>query len=317
MKTIKVHRKVSDDKIKEAQGGYFSLASDLGVAKEAHNGTNRPVHKYWTVIDSDVKLVDADTNDIICILKKNCIPLKHCETAYDVLMPVARSNSNSNRGIAGGLLDMNKVRLARPNFNVGKMTPFRVYPKLKNGEIGKTHYCNPVSSSIVGWTDIPKRDDKSVKCRMTAYTAKNFEKFQETFPFFESVDANYKKLAPEHYERQIKYANGTVALIGKTSFSTITLNHKFRTALHKDAGDYKDGLGAFCVTQSAKTGGELLFPEYGLAIRVCTGDLLLFNSHLWHCTAPLECEDRLTFVCYLRFNIPINCPKSRRSSSPK
>lgn len=309
---------MTEDLIKEAQGGYFCLSSDVGVAKEAQSQKNKPVHKIWTIIDSDVKIMDSDTGDIIGILKKNCIPKDQCKVAYDILMPVARSNSNSNRGIAGGLLDMNKVKLARPNFQVGKMTAFRVYPKLKTGEIGKTHYCNPVSSSIVGWTDIPKRDDKSVKCRMTAYTAKNFEKFEETFPFFETIDDNYKKLAPEHHARQMKYSDGTVAMIGKTSFSTITLNHKFRTALHKDAGDYKEGLGAFCVTQSAKTGGELLFPEYGLAVRVSTGDLFLFNSHLWHCTAPIECDDRLTFVCYLRFNIPKNCPKAtkaRRASS--
>lgn len=55
--------------------------------------------------------------------------------------------------------------------------------------------------------------------------------------------------------------------------------------------------------------GQLLFPEYGVAVSVSTNDVLLLNSHLWHCTAPVTSQDRLTFVCYLRYNIPQNYPK--------
>ena len=97
------------------QGAYFCLSSDIGVTKESDSATNRPINKIWWHIDRGIKVVDAETNEIIFILKKNCIPKSECKVAYDILMPVARSNSNSNRGIAGGLLDMNKVRTARPN----------------------------------------------------------------------------------------------------------------------------------------------------------------------------------------------------------
>lgn len=321
MQTIYVQRKQSAESVKSQQGQFFSLASSKGTEKDEvvgnnHNNNidNNNIDPFWTVIDEDIKLVDADTNDVILIMKKNVIPKEHAKIAYERLMPVAKSNSNSNRGIAGGKLDIKKIFTTRPNFKVGKQTEFRVYPLLKNGNVGKTHYCNPVSSSIVGWTDIPKRTEKDVKCRLTAFTARHFEKFSETFPFFEKIDQVYEELAPEHRKRQKEYANNTVALISNTTFSTITVNHLFRSALHKDAGDYKDGLGAFSVWQSEKESGELLFPEFGIAARMCTGDVLLFNSHLWHCTAPIQSKERLTFVCYLRMNIPKNCPKSKDTS---
>ena len=305
MREIRVKRKILCDDLKKKQGLFYSLSSDEGSEKGTDH--TETIHPFWTVIDEDCRIVDDDTGDIVFIMKKEAIPEEQCKATYDILLPAAKSNANSNRGIAGGLLDMDKVRTARPNFKVGKQTAFRVYPMLKDGQVGKTHYCNPVSSSIVGWTDIPKRDEKSVKCRLTAFTAKHFDKFKGTFPFFKSMDAVYQDLAPEHYERQRQHAGDTVALISDTVFSTITVNHIFRSALHRDAGDYKEGLGGFAVHQKGD-GGELLFPEYGLAARVSTGDVLLFNSHLWHCTAPVKAKDRLTFVCYLRVNIPKNCP---------
>src|SRR6478609_2986998 len=248
LKEIRVKRKSSADAVKANQGLFYSLASDEGSKKDTVN--DNTIHPFWTIISDDVKLIDEDTGDIIFIMQRNVVSVDKAKVAYEKLMPVAKSNSNSNRGIAGGMLDMDKIYTTRPNFKIGKQTAFRVYPMLKTGQVGKTHYCNPVSSSIVGWTDIPKRDEKHVKCRMTAFTARNFDKFQETFPFFESIDDVYAKLAPEHHARQKEFANDTVALIGNTTFSTITVNHLFRSALHKDAGDYKGGLGAFCVYQS-------------------------------------------------------------------
>ena len=52
----------------------------------------------------------------------------------------------------------------------------------------------------------------------------------------------FQKLIPDSYEKQITQANKKPRLkIPDTSFSTITINRNFRTALRRDAGDYKDG----------------------------------------------------------------------------
>ena len=37
--------------------------------------------------------------------------------------------------------------------------------------------------------------------------------------------------------------------IGNTAFSTVTINYSWRTALHKDAGDYMDGFGNLIVIE--------------------------------------------------------------------
>ncbi len=298
------------------QGMFYSLKSSIGSRDDTLPDSTAEIDTFWLMVDEPTRVLDKETGRTLLILDRERLNDVNVQTAYNILQPVAKSNANSNRGIAGGYLDMNKVYKSRPNFQVGRQTDFRVYPMKRDGTLGKTHYCNPVSSSIIGWTDIPKRDERSVKCRLTAFSAKQFDRYSQTFPFFEEIDTVYKELAPTQYAFQKEFAADTTAVVGKTVFSTITVNYNWRSALHKDAGDYKGGFGAFTVIQSSTMGGELLFPEYGVAVRVRTGDVLLFDSHLWHCNAPVMAESRLTFVCYMRSNIPTNCQDKRSSRDP-
>ena len=125
--------------------------------------------------------------------------------------------------------------------------------------------------------------------------------------------------------------------IPDTCFSTITINRNFRTALHRDAGDYKDGFGNLTVIERGKYhGGYTIFPQFGVAVDARSGDFLPMDVHQWHSNTPIyETEEdkafnetlepafkdnpevgtvgiyekytRLTFVCYLREKI-VNCP---------
>ena len=68
-----------------------------------------------------------------------------------------------------------------------------------------------------------------------------------------------------------------------------------------DKGDCKDGLTCFTVKKCGEyTGGELIFPEYRIAVNIEQGDLLLFNPHEAHCNNPIVGEGRMSFVLYLR-----------------
>ena len=79
------------------------------------------------------------------------------------------------------------------------------------------------------------------------------------------------------------------------------LNKDFRTATHRDKGDFKDGLSCFTIFKDGEfTGGSLIFPEYDIAVDVCEGDLLMFDPHVLHANNPLEGEGRVSFVIYLR-----------------
>ena len=103
-----------------------------------------------------------------------------------------------------------------------------------------------------------------------------------------------------------------------TVFSTITVNRNFRTALHQDAGDFKEGLSVLAVfTRGDVRGGDLCLPEYGVSVPMGHGDLLLFHAHLWHCNTPITGTHehaikptdpaRVSLVCYLREKMHARC----------
>jgi hypothetical protein len=101
--------------------------------------------------------------------------------------------------------------------------------------------------------------------------------------------------------------------IGNTVFTTITINKNFRTAIHKDKGDFKDGFGIMIVISNNNdyTGCNLLLPEFKIGIDCRNGDFLAFDVHRWHCNSTLkflnqdektkenQCN-RISFVFYLR-----------------
>ena len=125
--------------------------------------------------------------------------------------------------------------------------------------------------------------------------------------------------------------------IPNTAFSTVTINRNFRTALHRDAGDFKGGFGNLTVIERGKYhGGYTVFPQFGVGINLRNNDFVAMDVHQWHANTPIyETEEdkaynetieqdyndnpevgteglykkytRLSFVCYLREKIA-NCP---------
>jgi hypothetical protein len=90
-------------------------------------------------------------------------------------------------------------------------------------------------------------------------------------------------------------------------FTTVTVNKTFRTASHRDAGDFSDGLSNLLVLSNNGnySGGYLILPEVRIAINIRPGDLLLVNNHEYiHCNTPMVMHDeeaeRISLVCYLR-----------------
>lgn len=90
-------------------------------------------------------------------------------------------------------------------------------------------------------------------------------------------------------------------------FTTITVNKTFRTAAHRDAGDFSNGLSNLLVLSNNGnySGGYLILPEVRVAVNVRPGDLLLVNNHEYiHGNTPIELHDetaeRISLVCYLR-----------------
>jgi len=199
---------------------------------------------------------------------------------------------------------------------------------------------NQVASNPIGFYEESKNFAK-LPCRLTHFTRTNYDKYQEGLPFIQKINQCFKKLIPEAHKKQLCKAIEKPHLrIPKTCFSTITINRNFRTALHRDAGDFKEGFGNLTVIERGKYhGGYTCLPQFGIGIDVRRGDFLAMDVHEWHTNTPIyETEEdkvfnatlddvfkdnpevgtvgiyekytRLTFVCYLREKIS-KCPDQK------
>jgi hypothetical protein len=174
----------------------------------------------------------------------------------------------------------------------------------KDGSVSNITVGNKVESGSVGFMD----SGAMVKyCRKTAFAKNYFDKYKSGIPFVKFVDDKYKELCPTHYQKQKGIANGTNKnyIIGDTSFTTVTVNKNFRTAVHQDAGDYPDGFGNLIAYREGNwTGGYFCLPQYKVAIDLQNTDMLFVDVHQWHGNTDFinTNEDflRISFVLYYR-----------------
>ena len=237
------------------------------------------------------------------------------------------------------LLDDIKLRAQECDISYAEETKDElIYKIIKHkGLVSSMKINNQVASNPIGFYEESKNFAK-LPCRLTHFTRVNYDKYQEGLPFIQRIDHCFKKLIPEAHNKQLCKANEKPHLtIPKTCFSTITINRNFRTALHRDAGDYKEGFGNLTVIERGKYhGGYTCFPQFGIGVDVRRGDFLAMDVHEWHTNTPIyETEQdkefneslepafkdnpevgtvgiyqkytRLTFVCYLREKIT-HCP---------
>ena len=207
----------------------------------------------------------------------------------------------------------------------------------KQEGVSKMKVNNQVASNPIGFYESGK-NFADLPCRLTHFTRTNFEKYNEGLPFIQHIDKLFQKLITESYDKQLSRADEKPHLkIPNTSFSTVTINRNFRTAMHKDAGDFKDGFGNLTVIERGKyQGGYTIFPQYGVAIDLRNNDFVAMDVHQWHCNTPMyetpedklyneslepsfkdnpevgtvgiyEKYTRISFVCYLREKI-LSCP---------
>jgi hypothetical protein len=297
MKTIIVKPISTDEEFNEYLGYYYD---------EDH---------YDTIINEDADVYNEKGELLLCF-RKNVIPLEDCKIILKNLKAMAKVMKD-NRGASAGLLDKNKV----PKYvdKLGEVSALRSKGYYnKDGVYINNSISNLAASNIAGFYDKPDRNlgTGAPKCRLTAYTAKNVNKWNECLPFFKTIDDQFKANIPDKYNKQYERSRLTDYFIEDTSFSTITLNYNWRTAVHQDAGDYLEGFGNFAVCEEGKYEGCYLgFPRYKVAVDVRMGDWLGFYPHEYHCNTEFkECSDnyvRLSAVAYLREGFAKKCPKEK------
>lgn len=145
-----------------------------------------------------------------------------------------------------------------------------------------------VSSSILGAFD-PK--PPFTYCRLTAWSGRETEKFSGLWPLFTAIGGQFQRHVPDRYAAQMEFVANTNDdwVIPGTPFTTITVNNTYPTGVHTDAGDLDEGFSTLaCLRYGAYRGGNLVFPEYRVAVNMGHGDVLLMDAHEWHGNTGLE-----------------------------
>jgi hypothetical protein len=281
--------------------------------------------------DADVYTEGPDgTQTLLGKFRKAVLPKETVQKGWDSFRLLAVPSRN--RGAAAGPIDMKgKYWSKRKPTEVNKWSAKYVI----DGKTSKMRVNNVVASGVLGYYESTAFLDAA--CRMTGYTRKGLKNYLHGIPFLEAIDTQFKKLVPDAHAKQLKLARKHHEYqIADTAFSTVTVNLNFRTALHKDAGDYREGFGNLSVIEWGKYhGGYTVFPRYRVGFDVRTGDFLAMNVHEWHTNTPMyETEEdkeynkrlpdirtrdpetgvvgsnhryqRLTFVCYFREKLQ-NC----------
>ena len=314
MKQFVCPQLISDSDIKQKEGEWFDENDLHVIIKESCD-------VYGLTNNGEKKLLFK--------FRKNVIDDELCKIGFANYRSLAKPSRS--RGAAAGPIDKDGVYFSKRDL----VETQKWRTKYMNGDTkSKMMVNNQVASNALGFYE--KSPNYHLPCRMTHYTTKSLSRFEAGLPFIERIDTLYQELLPEQYEDQQKRASLKPDFqIKNTAFSTLTLNRNFRTALHKDKGDY--GFGNLAVLEYGKySGGYTCFPQYGVGFDLRHGDFVVMDVHQFHCNTPIyETEEdkaynetipklfkrdnpnvgtaglckqyaRLSFVCYLREKI-IHC----------
>jgi hypothetical protein len=252
------------------------------------------------VLESEVKLLltgDADvykpSGEPLCLLRRGAIDPALCEQAREALLATKKYGSG-NRANYGGGVARNQVK---KDGTLSRST------SIHDPETGERRAA--ILSSCLGYFE--RQGGRFPYCRESSFVGKQAEQWQTILPMIDRAGVVFSTEMPQRYAKQFEVAErvNPAFRIGRTPFTTITVNNNVVGAIHQDKGDYKEGFGIISVVRRGKySGGWLVFPEYEVAADLRDGDLIFFNSHDWHGVTKFYDNDpdfeRISIVYYLR-----------------
>ena len=258
--------------------------------------------------------VTAEQEDIISFLKR---PLNSIEDGTSIESIIKMNDSSNKEETRGRVWLRSEVTKLYPEYHgwfeqwINRVKELPREEQLKEAYkiddfISETNYAQSVMSGIAGYFD---RYPRIPYGRETSYTEKNREKFALCYPYLHKLNDQFRELIPGRWKAQNAQANKLDSRfrIDGTVFTTLTVNHNWRTACHKDAGDLTAGFSNICGVTGPDgkgwRGGQFILPEYRIAINLQPGDMLLVNNHEGiHGNDALigDDNDRMTIVAYFR-----------------
>ena len=258
--------------------------------------------------------VTALQEDILSFLKR---PLNTLDDGSTIDSIIAMNDSSNKEETRGRVWLRSEVVKIYPDYHgwfdhwidrVKKLSREEQITEAYNMEnfISETNYAQSVISGIAGYFD---RYPRIPYGRETSYTEKNREKFALCYPYLHKLNDQFRELIPGRWNAQNEQANKLDSRfrIDGTVFTTLTVNHNWRTACHRDAGDLTTGFSNICGVTGPDgkgwRGGQFILPEFRIAINLQPGDMLLVNNHEGiHGNDALigDDNDRMTIVAYFR-----------------
>lgn len=160
------------------------------------------------------------------------------------------------------------------------------------------------SSGVAGYFDY-RGSPITYKSRKTSFTHANAKSWPKIFPVVNYVNDMYKRFMPDHWAAQNASIPDVVRINGSV-FSTLTINSRFRTAHHTDAGDFDGGYSCITCLEGEYKGLALTFDKFRVCFHMKPRDLVIFKPHHFHSNTEAEVIDgesdwkRLTCVFYYR-----------------
>jgi hypothetical protein len=144
-------------------------------------------------------------------------------------------------------------------------------------------------SSIFGV--LPRNALRSNFCRFSSDMKKHKQEISKAKSLTESIFEIYKSLMPKEasdFESIINTSIHPDWRWNKSPFLTLNLNINFGISFHKDAGNFDDFSNVLILAKHIE-GGELVFPELGIALSQKNGFLAIFNGKKYiHGVAPIK-----------------------------
>jgi hypothetical protein len=213
---------------------------------------------YDTVIEGD-HTVYGPNGELLVIILRNRFPKEMLLKTWSVVKDI--NLRTDNRGTAAGI-EMELVKKKD-----GTLSNTRAVPKGYD-----------VISGVIGYYP---RYPRIPFCRECAWNQQHPEQFQSLLPLFTRVNELHKEYAPESwaYQNEIVQRTSKDFVIPSTIYTTVTVNKNFRTAYHLDAKNAPLGMAPMLLMRQGKfEGGTVVLPEWRIAAKLETGDLILFRN---------------------------------------
>ena len=231
------------------------------------------------VLSASTAIYDKDTDNLVLKMVKNAVSFKNMQTLINATMPCVSGRLNNVRGAAAGPLTTADIGPSEEKFNTFVKKGLNGFRSNKG-----------VRSCVVGVTR---------KEKLSKWTVAHKHVIADIHECILSVDATFRQQMPDMYKHMEDKKRLLKWTFPGSVFSSITVNKTFRTGLHSD-NNKRDTYSVMLVAGDDFQGGHLVFPEYNISCDLRPGDMIIFDSRLYHGNSAIKTTsaDRYSFVFY-------------------